>query len=507
MSRGQPHTAQAKKQGQKTVFPYNKKLAFPLEEYPNYNFVARFLGSSGCNVINIRDQLAEKGHKCNVDLGDKLTPQVHVKIGAHSKEALAFAVALVEPFLVPHHVSGDSYLVKHSGTTKTKKSSTSDKTAVPSSSAAAKSDHGGGGATAAHEASPDDWECLGCSNVNWARRNSCNSCGALKPASLPPLIQNGQSDPRSEKKGAAADGDNIEDDLLGLCEVDECPICLELLSKEQACALPCGHEFHVACVESVKKFNGDKQATCPLCQHNAGGGPGMSPKMTGFPAPPPLLPPPPPTSGGNTGGSGAPNGIKFLQFGALDDDEDEEEELEEARGANGGGGGGRGNTTKATTKNGKNNKINTPAPDNANDQDQNQEQYQDHALLELLRSSDGVTKQVVELLVAHGLTNQAALMRAHDHGLSELGMKKGPRLRVLKTVSAMLLAGEDAQVMGLMEKFHLGRYRAFLAQEMIDHEALGLFSEEPDEVLLQDLGILLKDVASFRDAATIARNS
>lgn len=51
---------------------------------------------------------------------------------------------------------------------------------------------------------------------------------------------------------------------------------------------------------------------------------------------------------------------------------------------------------------------------------------------------------------------------------------------------------------------HLGRYRAVLAEEMIDLDALGLFSEEDNEVLRQDLTVAENDLAKFREATVIA---
>jgi hypothetical protein len=56
----------------------------------------------------------------------------------------------------------------------------------------------------------------------------------------------------------------------------------------------------------------------------------------------------------------------------------------------------------------------------------------------------------------------------------------------------------------LLERLHLGRYRAVLAEEMIDLDALGLFSEEDNEVLRQDLTVAENDLAKFREATVIA---
>jgi hypothetical protein len=45
---------------------------------------------------------------------------------------------------------------------------------------------------------------------------------------------------------------------------NECSICLELISEEALCKLPCEHEFHQECVEELRK-RGVLQA-CPLCR-------------------------------------------------------------------------------------------------------------------------------------------------------------------------------------------------------------------------------------------------
>ena len=63
-----------------------------------------------------------------------------------------------------------------------------------------------------------------------------------------------QQDPREAHKDASAAASVME----------KCAICLELLSKESACALPCAHVFHGKCVSELRKF-GVEQA-CPLCR-------------------------------------------------------------------------------------------------------------------------------------------------------------------------------------------------------------------------------------------------
>ena len=52
----------------------------------------------------------------------------------------------------------------------------------------------------------------------------------------------------------------------------------------------------------------------------------------------------------------------------------------------------------------------------------------------------------------------------------------------------------------MLEKYLLGRYRAKLAAEQIDIEALALFHGEDDAALQVDLGIEPEDLGSFRSA-------
>lgn len=34
-----------------------------------------------------------------------------------------------------------------------------------------------------------DWQCVSCGNVNWARREVCNKCGVNKPEDAPVVIK------------------------------------------------------------------------------------------------------------------------------------------------------------------------------------------------------------------------------------------------------------------------------------------------------------------------------
>ena len=45
---------------------------------------------------------------------------------------------------------------------------------------------------------------------------------------------------------------------------DKCVICLDLLSEESICTLPCAHSFHQKCVAELRKLG--VQQVCPLCR-------------------------------------------------------------------------------------------------------------------------------------------------------------------------------------------------------------------------------------------------
>jgi hypothetical protein len=121
--------------------------------------------------------------------------------------------------------------------------------------------------------------------------------------------------------------------------------------------------------------------------------------------------------------------------------------------------------------------------------------------------SEGVAEATLEILVANGLTTPLAIMQAYDAGLSDLGIKKGPRVKILKNVKAALLPDEDEAVRDLLEdeRFQLGKYRARCAEEQIDLEALGFFADETDAVVVRDLGVDAEDLATFRQAVIAAQ--
>jgi len=96
------------------------------------------------------------------------------------------------------------------------------------------------------------------------------------------------------------------------------------------------------------------------------------------------------------------------------------------------------------------------------------------------------------------------IMSAHDDGLKKVGIKLGPRMRILKILSPLLLKFEDEKVKDVLERFRLGKYRARCAEEQIDIEALSFFAEEPDEALAKDLGVKPEDFEAFRATGRIA---
>ncbi|KAI5806150.1 hypothetical protein EDC01DRAFT_638850 [Geopyxis carbonaria] len=48
---------------------------------------------------------------------------------------------------------------------------------------------------------------------------------------------------------------------MGFGEAD-CPVCFEEMSETDIYKLPCGHMFHLRCLEGWKK----KRNTCPMCR-------------------------------------------------------------------------------------------------------------------------------------------------------------------------------------------------------------------------------------------------
>ena len=124
-------------------------------------------------------------------------------------------------------------------------------------------------------------------------------------------------------------------------------------------------------------------------------------------------------------------------------------------------------------------------------------------IINLLREN-GVSDEMLLQLVELSLTSMEQIMSAHDDGLKKVGIKLGPRMRILKILSPLLLKFEDEKVKDVLERFRLGKYRARCAEEQIDIEALSFFAEEPDEALAKDLGVKPEDFEAFRATGRIA---
>jgi len=116
----------------------------------------------------------------------------------------------------------------------------------------------------------------------------------------------------------------------------------------------------------------------------------------------------------------------------------------------------------------------------------------------LLLQENKVAEANLVLLSNHGLVTPEAIMAAHRVGLAQIGLKQGPLIRVLKIISALLLVDEDAQVKQALEECQLGKYRAKLASDQFDLDALRYFTDQDDETLKQDLEISDEDIPTFR---------
>ena len=118
--------------------------------------------------------------------------------------------------------------------------------------------------------------------------------------------------------------------------------------------------------------------------------------------------------------------------------------------------------------------------------------------LALLRAR-GVSEAALALLAAHRMVTPEAIMAAHLDGLAEIGLEPGPeRARVVQAMSALRLADEDERVLLLLEERGLGKYRARLAADQFDVEALRFFLDQEDRVLKADLGLADQDLPAFR---------
>ena len=57
-----------------------------------------------------------------------------------------------------------------------------------------------------------------------------------------------------------------------------------------------------------------------------------------------------------------------------------------------------------------------------------------------------MNSDAVQVLAQNGVSTLTNLLELGDHGLARIGLKKGPRIRILKITAAGMLPGEDPRV-------------------------------------------------------------
>ena len=48
----------------------------------------------------------------------------------------------------------------------------------------------------------------------------------------------------------------------------ECPICMEKIESDQLYTTGCGHNFHISCINQLKKSTKTDLLKCPICRKN-----------------------------------------------------------------------------------------------------------------------------------------------------------------------------------------------------------------------------------------------
>ena len=107
-------------------------------------------------------------------------------------------------------------------------------------------------------------ECANCAAMDLAL-NACARCRLVSYCSKACQAQHWKKGGLKERCVAVADrkpAEQTEDRSVELSL--DCAICLGAMAEASACRLPCGHLYHGACVEGLRKF-GVRQA-CPLCR-------------------------------------------------------------------------------------------------------------------------------------------------------------------------------------------------------------------------------------------------
>eukprot|EP00923_Selenidium_pygospionis_P060732 GHVN01106732.1.p1 GENE.GHVN01106732.1~~GHVN01106732.1.p1 ORF type:complete len:679 (-),score=146.18 GHVN01106732.1:1247-3283(-) len=100
-----------------------KKIIFPMDRYPNYNFMGLIIGPRGCNhkrieaesgaQISIRGRGTQKeGRRSDHQTEDEANMPQHVHIAADTEDKLEIAVGLIEPLLDPSHPMHDEFKKK-----------------------------------------------------------------------------------------------------------------------------------------------------------------------------------------------------------------------------------------------------------------------------------------------------------------------------------------------------------------------------------------------------------
>ncbi|CDJ39742.1 zinc knuckle domain-containing protein, putative [Eimeria tenella] len=96
-----------------------RRIEFPHEKYPDYNFMGIIIGPRGCNhkrleaesgcTISVRGRGTQKEGKRDHQTDEEASMPMHVHIMGDTDEAVERAVALVEPLLDPLHPAHEEF--------------------------------------------------------------------------------------------------------------------------------------------------------------------------------------------------------------------------------------------------------------------------------------------------------------------------------------------------------------------------------------------------------------
>lgn len=118
-------------------------------------------------------------------------------------------------------------------------------------------------------------ECANCASVggrDGAVLSKCSKCSIVAYCSRSCQIQHWRDGGHKgfclslvERSARAAGPSTKVAYLLGVNEdLHNCVICNEKMDTSNACALPCEHRFHTACVSNMRQFSVSQ--ACPLCR-------------------------------------------------------------------------------------------------------------------------------------------------------------------------------------------------------------------------------------------------